>query len=514
MRGFGTRTLAQGVLVGLAAATFVLVVPSSATAADSFTPVADAYVDASTPATNYGTRVYLRADASPERVGYLKFQVADVVDASSAVLRLHVEASNTNSTGLQVRSVASNSWSESSVTFNTAPAFGAVLDSTGPLTAGQDYDLDVSAAVTGNGTVSLALTTPSGTAIKITSREGSIRPLLIVPAPTLPDHFTVTPIGGGSYRAVADGSGLTYTGSVKFAVESAVHDLVLDGDGGTLTFTAGTFDLGEDYLKFYALHDVVFEGAGMNSTLLKNFTNVAADTEPFNFTGAFGVTIRDLEVIAGGAARTTSDALDFDQGNNSVVDRVKISSSRGRGIVFDGKNLDWTSHGNLVRDCVITNTLSRGIELLASSNNRIEGCTITNVGSTGIQANKASTTADQANKKSNDNVIIGNTVTGAGGDGISINSGDRNQVINNVVTNSSRLTTGRDGIRIFSSDSIDALNNRVENNVATDTQSPKRQNYGLNINASRCRSTVVGGNNFAGNKTGPIKDLGTGTIYL
>ena len=55
----------------------------------------------------------------------------------------------------------------------------------------------------------------------------------------------------------------------------------------------------------------------------------------------------------------------------------------------------------------------------------------------------------------------------------------------------------------------------VSNNIATDNQPVKTQKYGLNIASSLCNRTVVGpGNDFAGNLTAPVRDLGTGTIYL
>ena len=42
----------------------------------------------------------------------------------------------------------------------------------------------------------------------------------------------------------------------------------------------------------------------------------------------------------------------------------------------------------------------------------------------------------------------------------------------------------------------------------------KTQKYGLNIATPVCNGTVVGpGNDFSGNKTGAIHDLGSGTIF-
>ena len=197
-----------------------------------------------------------------------------------------------------------------------------------------------------------------------------------------------------------------------------------------------------------------------------------------------------------------------------LIENVKVAASRGRGIVFDGKNSDWTSVNNTVRNCVIVDVPSDGIELLASSGNRIEGCTITNVGGHGIQMVKSSPTSDQPNKKSNDNVITGNLIDQSGQDGINISSGDRNQVTGNTVTNSSDATSGRDGIRVTPVDAVTCDDNMVANNTATDNQTPKTQKYGLNIAGAVCNRTIVGpGNQFSGNLIGAVRDTGTGTVF-
>lgn len=488
-----------------------LVPATSAAASTTFLPVADSYVDASSPGTNFGSQTSLRLDADPVRRAYLRFDVQGVGSTDSAVLRFFVESSS--SVGLQVRAVADNSWGETSINYNNAPPVGAVLDTSGAVPANSWVTVDVSAVVHGDGVVTLALSTTSTTAVRVTSREGANAPQLLVPAPPSASPFLVSRVGD-SYVAQSQTTASVYTGSLKHVVESAVSELEANG-GGTVQFTAGTFDFGTEYFKFFDLADVTFVGAGMDATIIQNFTSEAADTEPFNFTGADRVVVRDLTVSAGGAVRTTSDALDFDRGNDVTVERVKVIASRGRGIVFDGKNDAWTSLRNTVRDCVITGTAGDGIELLASSQNTIDHCTITNVGGHGIQINKASPTADQANKKSSDNTLMNNIIDQAGQDGINVSSGDRNLITANTVTNSSDDTTGRDGIRVTSNDNITCDDNTVANNVATDNQAVKTQKYGLNIASSLCNRTVVGpGNNFAGNLTGPVRNAGTATVFV
>lgn len=334
-------------------------------------------------------------------------------------------------------------------------------------------------------------------------------PLGVAVASHSPSHFLVTH-SGSAY--VAASTTKTYSGALKTVVESAVTDLNAMG-GGTVTFEAGVFNLGSTYFRFVDISDIVFEGQGIDATVIQNYSTAAADTEPFNTNGTYNVVIRDVTVSAGGSPRGTSDALDMDQGNFDLIERVKITASRGKGIIFDGKDGNWTSTGNIVRDCEISGTNNDGIQFLASTNNRVEGCFIHDVVADGIEATKSQSNATQPNKKSNDNTIINNVIDNAGDNGIRINSSDRNIITGNQITNSSDDRSGYDGIRLLSMDSIRCDDNRVESNSATDNQATKTQAYGLNIASSLCRRTFVAGNSFTGNKTGEIRDLGTGTIY-
>lgn len=493
-------------------------VQATAAHAATFTPVADAYVDstdATTSAANFGTRTYLRVDNSPVTRGYLRFNVQGAGTPASAALRFYVGSSN--STGIEVRAVSDTTWGETSITFNNAPPVGTVLGTTGPIAAAGWLTVDVSPAVTGDGPVSFALTTTSNTRMNVTSRDGTNKPELLVPAPasppTSPSTYVVSNVGA-SYQAQSQTNGTTFTGSAKFVVESAVADLMRYG-GGTVRFTTGTFDLGSDYFRLRNTANVTFEGAGIDATIIRNFSTAAADTEPFNMGGVdHDLVVQDLTVSAGGPLRSTSDALDFDNGNNIVVRRVKITASRARGIVFDGKDAGAQARNNLVENCVITGVQTDGIELLATNSSRVQGCTITNVGGHGIQLAKASSSAAQANKKSTDNLITANVIDQSGQDGINVTSGDNNQITNNTVTNSANVTAGRDGIRITSESSITCNDNVVSGNTATDNQAVKTQKYGLNITSSLCNRTVVGpGNDFTGNLTAPIRNAGTGTIF-
>lgn len=504
---FGSYVLALALVVS-----YVTISVPDAVAVDStpFTAVADSYVDASRPTRNYGTKPFLRVDNSPVRIAYLTFDVQSVGVSDSALLR--ITALSNHGSGFDVQTV-DGSWNETEINASNAPSLGPIIGSSGSLTSGQAVDVDVSSAVTGDGLITIAITTTSSTAMKLASRESSTPPVLFVPAPLVGSHFVIER-SGTVYSAVSQTTPTTFTGSLKTVVESAVSELGRGG-GGTITFLTGVYDLGSDWFEFYDVTDVVFEGQGIDVTILQNNSSAATDTEPFDFTNSKRLTIRDMTVFAGGPARSTSDALDFDRGDDVVVERVKITGSRGRGIVFDGKDLSgtMTADRNVIRDCVIVGTPSDGIELLASSFNTVTGCTITDVGGHGIQVTKSSTLADQPNKKSNDNTISGNIIDNSGQNGIDINSSDRNVIYGNFITNSSDDTAGRDGIRIASNNDITCDANEVDGNTATDNQASKTQKYGLNINSALCSNNEVGSNDFTGNLVADINDLGTNTLY-
>ena len=487
----------------------------SSTSASAATPVtviasADSYVDSALPSSNFGTRTSFPVDNSPQQTAYLKFDIPDGTDLSGGV-KLRIFAQSNHSSGVTSYSVADTTWTEKGLTHNNAPTVGEASKKSGPLAASTWAEIDVASAVESTGKVSLALKTASNTALRITSREGTNKPRLVIgeattPPPT-PKEFTISPVADGPYQAVSETT--TYKGTLKSVGQRAVTDLKVAG-GGTIRFTSGDFDLGSDYFVLSNVANIDFVGAGVDATLLRNYSDAAADTEPFSFTGANGVKIRNMTLRAGGSARNSSDVIDLDRGNNSLVENVKITGSRARGIVFDGKDAGATAESNTVRNCYITGIPGAGVEFLASGRNTVTGCEIRTVGGVGIYAHQSSGSAAQPYKKSSDNIISENTIEDAGHHGVYISNGDRNQVVNNRITNGER-----DGIRIASVvDGLTCDDNKVSGNTATDNQTAKTQDYGLNIAHASCNRTVVGpGNNFAGNRAGQIRDIGTGTVY-
>jgi hypothetical protein len=111
---------------------------------------------------------------------YLRFNVQGLSgNVTKATLRIFANSASTQ--GYTANAVSDNTWSESAVTYNNAPPVGSTLGSSGAVSAGTWISIDVTAYITGNGTYSLALTTPGSTAISMASREaGANAPQLII----------------------------------------------------------------------------------------------------------------------------------------------------------------------------------------------------------------------------------------------------------------------------------------------------------------------------------------------
>jgi hypothetical protein len=146
----------------------------------TFIPVADSYVNADSPTTNYGTSTTLRVDGSPIVRSYLRFTVQGL-NGTVRKATLRIFANSGSSSSLVASAVSNNTWTESTINFNNAPPLGSSLGSSSPVTSGTWISIDITAYITGNGTYNLALTTPGGTAISLASRQsGANAPQLIL----------------------------------------------------------------------------------------------------------------------------------------------------------------------------------------------------------------------------------------------------------------------------------------------------------------------------------------------
>jgi hypothetical protein len=164
--------------------------PQAATASNTltFSPVADAYVNQSSPDKNYGSNPSIRVDGSPAERSYLRFEVSGINGTISSVT-LRIYANSSSSSGFEVHKVGDNSWQEKNITYSNAPTPGAKVGTSSRFSSNNWVTTDVSSLLNANGTVSIALTGINQTGINLASREDSHnKPQLIVeissPAPT------------------------------------------------------------------------------------------------------------------------------------------------------------------------------------------------------------------------------------------------------------------------------------------------------------------------------------------
>src|ERR1035437_3176371 len=121
----------------------------------------------------------MRVAGSPVVRSFLRFNVAGTSGpVTTATLR--VWANSSQSTGYDAYSVADNTWGETTITDANAPPFGAKLGSSGAVATGTWTSINVTSAITGNGTYSFGLSTTNSTALSLSSREGANAPQLVV----------------------------------------------------------------------------------------------------------------------------------------------------------------------------------------------------------------------------------------------------------------------------------------------------------------------------------------------
>ena len=145
---------------------------------------ADAYVKQSKPDRNYGLVDTVNVSGTDDpRKGYVRFTIASVSGSiTHAVLRLYVTDNGTQN-GPELYGT-STSWSETTITWNTAPPAGALIDDKGALPKNTWVEYDVTPFVSGNGTYSFNLAGPSTDGIDFNAREAAtLRPELVLTLP-------------------------------------------------------------------------------------------------------------------------------------------------------------------------------------------------------------------------------------------------------------------------------------------------------------------------------------------
>jgi len=144
-------------------------------------PSADAWVNKKSPKRNYGNVSELKADSSPDQDTILRFDVSGIGTKRviSAKLRLYV--TNSSSQGGTIHRLLNNTWSETNVSWNTAPAADTTtLVDLGRVYSGSYREIDLSSLVTTDGAYGIKITSTSSDTAVYSSKEATNKPQLIL----------------------------------------------------------------------------------------------------------------------------------------------------------------------------------------------------------------------------------------------------------------------------------------------------------------------------------------------
>lgn len=172
-----------------------------------FNPTDDATIREGRPDRNYGSDVVVEGDGSSVKDGLFRFDVVGTggQEVASATLRLFVM--NSSSFGGTFSLASDSNWSQDTVTWANAPvADGGVLDTLGDTDTGVWVDVDVTAGVTGDGPLTVRLSSPISNGVDYASTEDpdGNQPELVVELGPPPGPDETPPTKPGGLIAVAD----------------------------------------------------------------------------------------------------------------------------------------------------------------------------------------------------------------------------------------------------------------------------------------------------------------------
>jgi acid phosphatase type 7 len=148
----------------------------------TFRVEADARVQKANPSTNYGTSTTLQVNGinNPDIESYIRFTVSGVTGSIQSV-KLRVFCTTNGTANGPVVYGASNTWTETGITWNNRPArITGALDNKGSISTSTWVEYNVGAFVTGNGTYTMVLVADSSDGSMFSSREGSQPPELVI----------------------------------------------------------------------------------------------------------------------------------------------------------------------------------------------------------------------------------------------------------------------------------------------------------------------------------------------
>ena len=315
---------------------------------------------------------------------------------------------------------------------------------------------------------------------------------------------------GGTYRAF-DTEGTEFASGTAL-VADVLDDIEAAHAGNfAVHFGIGQFDMGTDNnWTLNGKDDVLISGQGIGLTHIFNTSTAASDTEPISITNCDRLTLRDLDLTAGGTARTTSDAIDLDNSDESLIERVRILGSRGAGIIIDGKDAGAQAIGNTIRDCIVTGCDLSGVELLAADDTLIAGGRFHGNGENGIKLNRKISATVQNCEGTR---IVGVQCDNNDDDGIEILECVDITIVGCTIKNNGQTAGADDGISIndAATAGLSTDNITITGCLIYDDQGSPTQDKGVNVLDAAVTGVVIQGCTFHGHVTEPYLSLAVDT---
>ncbi len=147
----------------------------------TFTALEDASVYNSNPASNFGLLPSLETDGSPLKKYFVKFPVTGLAGRTIISVKLRLYNVDPSPSGGSIYT-ASSLWTEGTVNWNSAPVMGSLVGTLGSVSSGNWYEVNVTSAVSGEGTFSFGSSSTNSNGADYTSKDGiaSQRPQLVV----------------------------------------------------------------------------------------------------------------------------------------------------------------------------------------------------------------------------------------------------------------------------------------------------------------------------------------------
>jgi fibronectin type 3 domain-containing protein len=159
-------------------ATTFVTTPASSTL--TFTPNDDAFIDSTRPTSSFGSTASLEVDNSPVKHVLLKFTVTGAQGRTVTGARLRLRCVDPATSGGSFHRVSNLSWSETTVTWNSAPAAdSSAFGMLGAVSTGNWYEITVP-FITGDGTYAIRITSQSSNGADYSAKEGSFAPQLVI----------------------------------------------------------------------------------------------------------------------------------------------------------------------------------------------------------------------------------------------------------------------------------------------------------------------------------------------